>query len=855
MPTNKIASTIKSAIKETVKKGQESLKATRREIKQWQFDHKVSFKSAKVKAEVASPRIMGESEERLMKRARQCVTMIARCPGRDQICAHQQMVCAELLTLAEEAALEAKNQGVKSSEPLIKQAFADAVADLHFDELQSIRLKVLEFNAIAGEVLQGSGNPTKQTIDTRKLLLNHMMNACNVRLFTKDYRLLKHQLAKTKAVTEEAAVEGLIDWLLKPSKELVAALKGNTRLDDILPLVKELAVGANVYGEGRLLRCLFDEFWGDDKLAIDLIEGLGRRAVALDNLTKGKKEHRDLNGTAWLMLKVHNAYYLSRHVHGSLKNGHIIWKQHESQSVPRPKPPTEADKAWAWSLVMGGDREVTNVVTSLIDGADVEGMIGPIERLADKLKSIEISKIRVQLIGLFGRFGYLRDVEDLLDFALTLKSIGEAEVPGGLMAHKIADLARMVANAHVSAHHEDLPPLGTKEQREKRWGQLCRDLVKKYAEAEKSEEGEPLERDRRVAPEAAPRTDRKPPSDKGKEREVEPSPDESASRRENVQPSAYPVPISELETDDWMDTSGPYREFEISQLPAATRVYSTIRRLFAAIEFLDVKRYTAALASLDEIGVEDGSEQGSGLVNRTLVEVLRGRSDESQLKLKENAGRIHEQAKETEDDEGIIENSQALKEWLEDPFEQPHAVAEKIEPVPATLPKPEQAVEPTIAAADRLSPRERPVEEAARRVFNAIRNRRLEDYLRSLDAYNRSVLALGWEKSAPIIQSVMESFSDEDRDTMMEHMVFLHAAAARAIAQFGEGGNQLENLRKTNDNMRRNIGPVESIAIGATSREVGIGSERFTISIGSSPKKTTGGSYLDPTGRFRSRGF
>ncbi len=118
------------------------------------------------------------------------------------------------------------------------------------------------------------------------------------------------------------------------------------------------------------------------------------------------------------------------------------------------------------------------------------------------------------------------------------------------------------------------------------------------------------------------------------------------------------------------------------------------------------------------------------------------------------------------------------------------------------------------------SRRER-MQEAAGKVFSAIMDRNIEDYLMGLDAYNRAILTFGGDTAyAPIVQGVMDSFAEEDQDKMMANMGVLHAAVTSAVEQFGEGGAQLANLRTTNDNMWRNFGSIETIA---TTREVGVG--------------------------------
>jgi hypothetical protein len=416
---------IKSEISHAVDKVQESLKATRNAHKQKQFAKSVSFRSAKVKAEVVkAPRKgMSEAERELMVQARKAMSAVAKPLKFDSRQTWARNACEEIAILVHKVDSEDHGPAV------VRQALKDAVAGLGSKKLQKIRARAVLLNAWTHMAFErtdeaGSGgwkHPTRDTIRVRKLALKLMVEACNDCLIEKgfDSQFLGSQKTEEAAyVGKPPANQACIDWLVEPSRNLVTALGQGLPSGEIQTLVEELALGQKTFGDEMTLRALFDDFIGQRPRSENDIWEIGRRAKALLDVTKGKKAFRELNRTARLMLMVHDAYYMSLNheiVKHPTASGNTA-RLNKNVRIPQPVP-TEADKAWAWSHLTGGDKEVLDVVMAWLSGvADFEGMIGPIERLADKLKWSDTSKIWNPLLAMFEKCGDLRDTTRLRDF-------------------------------------------------------------------------------------------------------------------------------------------------------------------------------------------------------------------------------------------------------------------------------------------------------------------------------------------------------------------------------------------------------------------------------------------------------
>ncbi len=342
----------------------ESLKGHRRAIRQRQFENKSSYRSAKVSKVVpkAPRQDMSIPETNAMGEARRFLAYLA-----DPIVDKPSF--EEILepTLYLKSRAPKANSWAQNACDMLdalsqtdREAIKDAVADLDSDQLRRLRVRATLLNARAHKPFEiGHADTWKKvdgdTVRRRKHFLKLIVEACNDGLIAKghgsEFLGPEKKTAEAEAVGKVAAVLALGEWLVEPSRNLVTALREGRPSDEIQALVKELAPGHKAFGDGLTIRALFDEFIKPPSPPSEVIDKIGRRAIALLEAANGNPE---LHRTGWLMLKLHNAYYMARehHIVRNLETKETTAFPNKSNAIPVPKP-TEADNAWARSLTRG----------------------------------------------------------------------------------------------------------------------------------------------------------------------------------------------------------------------------------------------------------------------------------------------------------------------------------------------------------------------------------------------------------------------------------------------------------------------------------------------------------------------
>jgi hypothetical protein len=358
MPTSigSLIRPVRDAATNAVKDAKTLVKSVRHDIKRRQFDRRVSLKSVKaVKVEISkAPRKnMDRAETNLMIRVRACLNNLTTTGSADTSpeasADHEHDLSRdldELIGYAQENA--GKNHLLPGD--MLKQALKDATADLRRDQLRLLRVRAVELYGHLGSQLKGEPGPQDRTIRDRQLALRLLLDVCNDRIIDKGYRsVFIGEHARTK---EEKAIDSFVaaplysDTLFEPSKGLVRAINDGAALDEAQKLIEGLASGYKSFGDGLLFRALFHAFKKNPPAPSceGLIDAIGRRAVALLE-TSDRNKDRDVYLNAWLMLKVHNAYY-------SAKTGQEAKEQDSGKrtvagaTIPAPEP-ADKDRAWA----------------------------------------------------------------------------------------------------------------------------------------------------------------------------------------------------------------------------------------------------------------------------------------------------------------------------------------------------------------------------------------------------------------------------------------------------------------------------------------------------------------------------
>jgi len=358
MPTSigSLIRPVRDAATNAVKDAKTLVKSVRHDIKRRQFDRRVSLKSVKaVKVEISkAPRKnMDRAETNLMIRVRACLNNLTTTGSADTSpeasADHEHDLSRdldELIGYAQENA--GKNHLLPGD--MLKQALKDATADLRRDQLRLLRVRAVELYGHLGSQLKEEPGPQDRTIRDRQLALRLLLDVCNDRIIDKGYRsVFIGEHARTK---EEKAIDSFVaaplhsDTLFEPSKGLVRAINDGAALDEAQKLIEGLASGYKSFGDGLLFRALFHAFKKNPPAPSceSLIDAIGRRAVALLE-TSDRNKDRDVYLNAWLMLKVHNAYY-------SAKTGQEAKEQDSGKrtvagaTIPAPEP-ADKDRAWA----------------------------------------------------------------------------------------------------------------------------------------------------------------------------------------------------------------------------------------------------------------------------------------------------------------------------------------------------------------------------------------------------------------------------------------------------------------------------------------------------------------------------
>ena len=717
---------VKSEIGQAVENVEKSLKDALYARKQKRFEHRVSFKSAKVKAGVAkAPRKgMSPAEITSMNEARTCLHVLARP-----------------FVNREDWARDACGEMDAHPQPT-KQALRDALAGLKSDQLQKIRVRATQLNAKAHKVPErtnepdsgGWQDPGEATTGSRKQVLKQIVAACNDRLLEKghssEFIMSKMKTEEAKDIGENAALTAYIDWVIEPSRNLATALQKGRPSVEIQTLMEELAPGHKTFGDGLINRALFEEFIKTPPRSSKDIDEIGQRAVALLELTKGNKACRELNRTGWLMLKVHDAYYKSLHQCFGMnpETRKYILLPVDAFAIPVPEP-TAYDKLWVDEKIAGGDFEakldvrIYKVVQALQAGGNMETLLGPLEALATKIEWYDVAPAWDGLVAAF-RAGRDLDLSRLREFGATLEEVATADrgAPGRDHALKIARAAVMVANAAAVAQGDEVPVPSSDPLT---WGELCRmvvrgeprmaylaplgetiddrpDLLSFTPRLEELEEDEPVRRfeNGRQATE-------EPTEGERLSQEVTDLMLELTARRQlHVIPLLPPQRASlrdEFPPFDWELGESHFDGWRPSPSAAA-------EQLLNAIEARDVQGYVASLNVLDGLG----ADQGSKAVSLALYDVFKARSKPDRSTMANNIGALHAAlAGEAGVDEDILARSEEIADWLG-----------------ATQEVPSISVEQDEVPVEKIAD----VEATAKELFNSIEEGNVERYIASLKA-------------------------------------------------------------------------------------------------------------------------